>query len=230
MTNPPASPDPSSMPPQEPAYGQAPGQEPVAQPPKKSRKKLFLGLGGGCCGLILLIVIIVVIAGLASGGSDDDSAADSGSSSSEAADSSAAEEDAAPAEDSEQEATEEEASDVLLEISEVERATEIGDEYFTEEAQGEYVVVHFTFTNNANEAVDLMSSEFRLLGADGTEYAETMDGAMAYPDNYPSYETINPGNTYEGVVVFDVPEGTEVTTLIYQSTWSFSGPLEVELP
>ncbi len=117
-----------------------------------------------------------------------------------------------------------------LEITEVERTTEIGDEYFGSEAQGEYVVVHYTFTNNSGEPIDLTSSEMMLLGADGTEYAETSDGVLAYTDEYAVFETVNPGNSFQGVVVYDVPEGTEVSTLSYQAMFSFDDPIRVALP
>lgn len=117
-----------------------------------------------------------------------------------------------------------------LEIGDVERTTEIGDEYFGSKAQGEYVVVEYTFTNNSEDAIDLSSSELSLLGADGTEYSETSDGVLAYPDQYAVYETVNSGNSFTGVVVYDVPEGTEVTTLRYEAIFSFDEPLEVPLP
>lgn len=123
-----------------------------------------------------------------------------------------------------------EESEFGLEITEVERTTQIGDQYFGSDAQGEYVVVHYTFTNSSGEPIDLTSSEMMLLGVDGTEYAETSDGVMAYPDQYAVFETINPGNSFQGVVVYDIPEGTEVSTLSYQAWFSFDDPIEIALP
>lgn len=123
-----------------------------------------------------------------------------------------------------------EESELGLEITEVERTTQIGDQYLGSDAQGEYVVVHYTFTNNSGEPIDLTSSEMMLLGTDGTEYAETSDGVLAYPEQYAVFETINPGNSFQGVVVYDLPEGTEVSTLSYQALFSFDDPIEVALP
>lgn len=136
----------------------------------------------------------------------------------------------------EEEASEDEAavpmadSDFGIEITEVERRIEIGDSYSRSTAQGEYVVVHYIFSNNSGEAVDLSSSDMTLHGADGTEYEETTDGLWAYSDKYAVYETVNAGNSYVGVVVFDVPAGTEVTTLSYQELFSFDDPVEVAIP
>ncbi|WP_193103928.1 TM2 domain-containing protein [Brachybacterium sp. FME24] len=136
----------------------------------------------------------------------------------------------APADEAPKEEAPVEESELGLEITEVERTSQIGDQYLASDAQGEYVVVGYTFTNNSDEAIDLTSSEMMLLGADGTEFAESTDGVMAYPDQYAVFETINPGNTFQGVVVYDIPEGTEVTTLSYQAWLSFDDPIEVALP
>lgn len=217
-------------PPPAPAYG-APAQgAPVPQ--KKSRKGLWLGLGG-CCGLGLILLVILIIVSVASGGGDDDAAPASATTAAEApAEDAPAEE--APAEDAAAEEAPAEApaadSDIAITIGEVERTTEIGDEYLGAKAQGEFVVVHYTFANNSDEAVDLMSDELKLVSADGTEYSESTDGIMAFPDEYAAFETVNPGNSFTGVVVFDVPEGAEVTTLRYSPTFSFDGPVEVALP
>ena len=227
--------DPGSQnPPSAPAYGAPVSGAPV--PPKKSRKGLWIGLGG-CCGLALIAVIVLIIAAaLSGGGSSPDAGTTDSSTTSEATTEDAAVAEEAPAEEdsAEEEAPAEEApaadSEILIEISEVERATEIGDQYLESQAQGEYVIVKYSFANNSDEAIDLMSDELTLIGADGTQYSETTDGVMAFPDEYAVYETVNPGNSFSGVVVFDVPAGTEVTTLRYEPLLSFDDPIEVPLP
>lgn len=208
------------------------------QPPKKKGKFLKFGLLG-CGGLIALIILIAIVAAIASGGSDTEESAPAASETAAPAEEAPATAEEAPAAEEEAPAAEEEApaeeapaesEDYALVISGVERATEVGDEYFGSEAQGEYVVVNYTFTNNADEAIDLSSSDMTLIGANGTEYSESSDAMTAYADQYAFLETVNPGNSYEGVVVYDVPEGTEVTTLSYQAMFSFDDPIEVALP
>lgn len=195
--------------------------------------------------IVLVLGLIVSAVNMASGGTDTaiPEAEEVVAAAPADAEDEVVDEAAAPAEDStddeaaapaESSAAEDEApvadEEITLEITEVERTTQIGDQYFGSEAQGEYVVVHYTFSNGSGEPVDLTSSEMMLLGADGTEYAETSDGVLAYPDQYAVFETINPGNTFQGVVVYDLPADTDVVTLSYQAWFSFDDPIEVALP
>lgn len=189
--------------------------------------------------IVLVIGLIVGAINMASGGTDtavpepeEVVAAAPAEVEDEAADQAAAPAEDAAAEEEEAPAEEESVADeeISLEITEVERTTQIGDQYLGSEAQGEYVVVHYTFSNGSGEPLDLTSSEMMLVGADGTEYAETSDGVLAYPDQYAVFETINPGNSFQGIVVYDLPAGTEVTTLSYQAWFSFGDPIEVALP
>lgn len=229
MSTPPPSPESTgnSTMPSAPGYGQ-PQQGYAPQPPKKKGRFVKFGLLG-CGGLIALVVLIVIVAAIASSGSTSTDSAAAEDEVAAAAEDAPAGEAAAEDEGSEEKAPAEDAK-YSLKISSVERAAEVGDEYFGSQAQGEYVVIKYSFSNTSDESLDLSSSEMTLVGADGTEYSESSDAMMAFPDEYAVYETVNPGNTYEGVVVYDVPAGTDATTLSYQALFSFDGPIEVAIP
>lgn len=208
-----------STPPQQPQQ-----QYSQPQPPKKKR-----GIGKilalGCGGLLVLLVVIIIIVVAASGGSDN------GDSSSAPADDPGATEQQEGSPEGEEEAPAEggeetaegvpEDSDYDITIDSVERTTTIGPEGLQEEAQGEYIVIEVSFTNNGSEAVDLDSDAFKLQSTDGTSYEGSTDST--YMENSLIYETVNPGNTYTGAIAYDVPEGTEVDSLVYQDIFDLFG-------
>lgn len=116
---------------------------------------------------------------------------------------------------------------VELTVTEVERGVDsIGDEYFGAEAQGEYILVHVSVSNQGDEEVSVWSEDFVLTDDAGTEYSTSDDDW--YLDEPLIIESVNPGNTYTGVLLYDVPEGAEVTTLEMTPMW-FGDTAEVDL-
>lgn len=113
-------------------------------------------------------------------------------------------------------------------VTEVEEPkASVGEGAFAVEAQGQFVVVHVSFKNVSSEQLSLWSDEFKLLDAQGVEYGTSSDAWMV--DENITLEDVNPGVTFEGVLVYDLPEGAAPTTLSYAPTFSFDPPLEVSL-
>ena len=97
------------------------------------------------------------------------------------------------------------ADDVEITVTKVERGVKsVGPDGFEEDAQGEFVVVDVEAKNNGADEVSLGSSDFTLVG-DGVNYS-TSDDASFYLEDALIYGDINPGNSYSGTIVFDVPE------------------------
>lgn len=118
------------------------------------------------------------------------------------------------------------ADDVEITVSDVERGVgSVGSGGFGADAQGEFVIVDITVKNNGTEEVTLTSLDFTLVG-DGVEYS-TSDDAL-YEDGALSIESINPGNSYSGKLVFDVPEGASISTLEMTPGW-FGDTAEVQV-
>jgi hypothetical protein len=76
----------------------------------------------------------------------------------------------------------------------------------------------------------LFSSNQKLLNADGKQYSAD-DTATMYASSDGSgswYNNINPGNSVEGTIVFDIPKDqTPVTAELHDS--AFSGGVKVNL-
>ncbi|MGA9873335.1 MAG: DUF4352 domain-containing protein, partial [Rhodococcus sp. (in: high G+C Gram-positive bacteria)] len=83
----------------------------------------------------------------------------------------------------------------------------VGEEYLTETAQGEYVLVTMTVRNIGDQAQSFAASAQKLLDGQSRQFSADDMATIVFDQNI-SYEQINPGNAIEATVVFDVPVGT----------------------
>lgn len=104
------------------------------------------------------------------------------------------------------------------------------NQYLTKSAQGQYCLLNITVKNIGNEAQSLFSSNQYLYNAKGQKFsADDIATSYAAPDASSAwYNEINPGNTVEGVVVFDLAKDTSPATAeLHDST--YSGGVKVTL-
>lgn len=101
--------------------------------------------------------------------------------------------------------------------------------YLTKTAQGQYCLVSLKVKNIGDESQSLFSSNQKLFNKDGQEYsADDTATIYASPGSESWYSNINPGNSVEGVIVFDIPKDqTPVKAELHDS--AFSGGVEVHL-
>jgi hypothetical protein len=105
----------------------------------------------------------------------------------------------------------------------------LGDGFLRSEAQGSYVLVHVTVTNVGTEAQMFTSANQTLLDAQGREFEADAGAALMNVSDSESFLTaINPGNSVDGVLVFDVPEGLSPTGIELHESM-FSGGATVSL-
>jgi hypothetical protein len=101
--------------------------------------------------------------------------------------------------------------------------TTIGtNEYLKKDAQGQFCLMTLSVKNIGNEAQGFFGSNQKLLNAQSQQFAAD-DTAGAYLDqNYSTlFSNINPGNSVEGVIVFDIPKGeTPVFAQLHDSAFS----------
>lgn len=100
--------------------------------------------------------------------------------------------------------------------------TSVGSQYLTKEAQGQFCLLSVTVKNIGDEAQSLFSTNQKLLNAQGQQYAAD-DTATIYaaPNGSSWYSNINPGNSVEGTIVFDIPKDqTAVTAELHDSALS----------
>ena len=101
--------------------------------------------------------------------------------------------------------------------------TTIGtNQYLTKNAQGQFCLMTVSVKNIGNEAQGFFGTNQKLLNAQNQQYAAD-DTAGAYLDqNYSTlFSNINPGNSVEGVIVFDIPKDqTPVNAELHDSALS----------
>jgi uncharacterized protein DUF4352 len=107
-------------------------------------------------------------------------------------------------------------------------ATEIGSEYMSTTAQGQFCIVDVTITNIGDEAQSFFGDNAELFNAQGQQFSADGEAAIYLEDSSSLYEEINPGNTLNSKIVFDVPTGTTPTAIELHDS-AFSGGVTVDL-
>ncbi len=251
MTQPPYGPPPSvppgqqpyaQVPPGQPPYGapqQPYGQPPYGAPqPQAPAKKPFYKKAW----FIVLAVLAVIGIGSAAGGSSSESGTDAAdtNTSSEAdanVDASAGDESPAAEEPAEEPAESSDPGlgqaaadgDFSFVVNGVDCSlTEIGTQYFSTTAQGQFCVVDVTISNIGDEAQSFFGDNATLFNAQGQKFSADSEAAIYLDDSSSLYEEINPGNSLNSKVVFDVPAGTAPTKIELHDS-AFSGGVTVNL-
>lgn len=108
--------------------------------------------------------------------------------------------------------------------------TSVGtNQYLTKAPQGQFCLLNLTVKNIGNEAQSLLSSNQYLFNDAGQKYSAD-DTATMYnsPNGSSWYNDINPGNSVEGAIVFDVPKDV-VPTVAQLHDSAFSSGIKVNL-
>ncbi|MCO7274845.1 DUF4352 domain-containing protein [Cellulosimicrobium cellulans] len=104
----------------------------------------------------------------------------------------------------------------------------VGDEYLNAQAQGQFVLVHMTVTNIGDRAQMFDGSSQKLVDTAGREHSADSSAAIYLGDANSFLTDINPGNSVEGTVVFDVPADAVPATITLHDSF-LSGGVEVSL-
>lgn len=111
------------------------------------------------------------------------------------------------------------------------QVTQPDDSYQTSQAQGQFCSMGLTIKNIGTVAQDFDSGSQYIYDNSGKQYSYSSDGTItANPSasQFPVLETVNPGNSVSGTVVFDIPKGvTPVTANLHDS--AASGGVKVSL-
>jgi Domain of unknown function (DUF4352) len=103
------------------------------------------------------------------------------------------------------------------------------DEFTRQTPQGQYVLVHVTVRNIGDEAQLFDASSQKLVDAQGRRYdADSGAAAIALGDSNAFLNTINPGNSVRGILLYDVPKSF-VASAIELHDSPFSGGVTVSL-
>lgn len=105
---------------------------------------------------------------------------------------------------------------------------QVGQEYMTETAQGEYTLVYVTVKNIGDQQQSLSDSDQKAMDASGTQFAADTEAGVSMQGNDVLYNQINPGNQVKGILVFDAPLGTKLTQIELHDSM-FSGGVKAAL-
>jgi hypothetical protein len=107
--------------------------------------------------------------------------------------------------------------------------TRIGNATFGTKAQGQFCLVNLKVENIGNEAQSMFGDNQLLFDQDGREFSADTEAAMYMGDKAQTlWEEINPGNSINGVVVFDVPKNAVPTSIELHDSM-FSDGVKVSL-
>ncbi len=105
----------------------------------------------------------------------------------------------------------------------------LGDEFVGRKAQGQFCLVTLTVQNIGDESQTFSDSDQRGHDSKGREYTPDSEAGLYANENTDVWlNEINPGNKITGILVFDIPDGTKLTTLELHDS-AFSGGVEVAL-
>jgi hypothetical protein len=105
-------------------------------------------------------------------------------------------------------------------------SAQVGNEFLNQKAQGQYCLVRMFVANIGNEAKMFDASNQYAFNGSGQKYSAD-SAASVYLDDSNSFLTnINPGNSVNGIIVFDIPKGQQITKLELHDS-AFSGGVTV---
>jgi len=107
-------------------------------------------------------------------------------------------------------------------VTGVRTTDEIEGEIGETEADGEFVVVSLTVSNQVNGSITVSSSQFRLRDGQGRSFEADGDTITAL-ENPIAYETVESGQAVTGEVIFDVPSDQNRRYLEVAPVGLFSG-------
>lgn len=214
-----------------PAQGAQPG---VPTPPRKSwfaRHKILTGLG--------VVVLLAIIGAALGGGGEDEPTPPAAVAPAPNAPSDDAPAEPAPEAPAAEPEPEEPAAPGVgtavrdgkfeFTVTSVETGVAtVGDEFLNQQAQGQYVLVHMTVTNIGTEAQMFDGSSQELTDTAGRTHSADSSAAIYLGDANSFLTDINPGNSVEGTVVFDVPADAVPASIDLHDSM-FSGGVEVAL-
>ncbi|MEV4218105.1 DUF4352 domain-containing protein [Nonomuraea sp. NPDC049725] len=98
-------------------------------------------------------------------------------------------------------------------VTRLEKRDRVGGEFLSKDAQGVFLLVHVKVTNIGDESESFMGAEQKLFDAKGREFEASSEAAFYLDDSKSLYEKINPGNSVDGVVLFDIPKNVKPVSI-----------------
>ncbi|WP_345752224.1 DUF4352 domain-containing protein [Microbacterium rhizophilus] len=98
---------------------------------------------------------------------------------------------------------------------------EIGGTLLGEKAQGQFVLIHVSVENVGTEAESFSDMNAKVYDAQDREFEANSAAGIYIDGNDSLFGEINPGNTLQGVLVFDIPADASAERLEYKGVLDF---------
>lgn len=85
----------------------------------------------------------------------------------------------------------------------------VGSEFLNKRAQGQFCLMNLSVTNNGDQPGTLSSSNQKVLDKQGRTFSADDEASIYADEENALFEEINPGNTFKGLLVFDVPKNAK---------------------
>jgi hypothetical protein len=215
MSGPPMSGPPMSPGLQHPPPPQHPpatyGAPPAPPPAKKSKLPLILGLAGVV--VLLMCGGVVACFALVSNSVDSDGTGGGGAGAAGTVGLNK------PARD----------GDLEFTVSKVECGkSEVGEEPIVAKAQGQFCLVSMSVKNIGTESVDLLTSQQLAYNPSNAKYTVDDTATFYIAEDTSFITTINPGNTTDVVLVYDIPKDQSIVKLELHDSF-FSGGVTINV-
>jgi hypothetical protein len=98
----------------------------------------------------------------------------------------------------------------------------VGNEYFGDTAQGQFVIISVTVENIGDKARTFTNGNQTLIDTKGREFDADPEASLWTDKDSKSFlQQINPGNSVKGQLIYDVPRGTKLKAIeMHDSMWS----------
>lgn len=106
--------------------------------------------------------------------------------------------------------------------------TSVGSEYLNTKAQGQFCRVAMKISNIGDEAQSMFADNQLAFDAKGRKFSADSEASIYDEKSQVLWEEINPGNTVNGFVFFDVPKDAKLVKMELHDS-RFSGGVEVAL-
>ncbi|MBO1754773.1 DUF4352 domain-containing protein [Allobranchiibius sp. CTAmp26] len=105
----------------------------------------------------------------------------------------------------------------------------VGDQYLGQKAQGKFVLVSVTITNQGKDSQTLSDSDQKVKDSQGRTFSADSTADAYITGNQVLFSEINPGNSTHGVFAFDMPVGATPVSIELHDTSFFSDGATVSL-
>ena len=98
----------------------------------------------------------------------------------------------------------------------------VGDQYFGDTAQGQFVIISVTVENIGDRARTFTFHNQTLIDTKDREFEADPEASLWTTEDSKSFlQQINPGNSVKGQLIYDIPRGTKLKAIeLHDSMWS----------